>query len=164
MRLFILLFIILFFACSEQKQKQQSVQKQDSISFTESTFVKPEKPPFFYKELLKIQQQVIQHPQERLYREAYIINAYQENNNALISLGSARTKDPQSGIEINPAMAKRAALIDAKRWAVYGLLWLNNDFKPEFGKISEQYSGVFEELYSFNTNDSLIIAIATRVR
>ncbi|MCB0282694.1 MAG: hypothetical protein H6627_04865 [Calditrichae bacterium] len=164
MRIFFLIFLVFFMACSEKKQQPPSLQEQDSISFNESNFIKPEKSPFFYKELLKIQQQIIHNPRERIYREAYIVNAYIDNNNALISLGSARTKDPESGTEINPVMAKRAALIDAKRWAVYGLLWLNNDFKPEFGKISEQYSGVFKELYSFNHNDSLTIAIATRVR
>lgn len=165
MRLLILLFILsVVLGCSKSKKENDQAAADDSTKLKEISFTVPQRPAFFYEELHKIQQKIMHNPQSREFKEAYIYNAYIPDNNALISLGSARTKNPQSGTEITQALVKRAALVDAKRWAVYGLLWLNNDFQPDFGKISEIHEGVFQELYSFNSGDSLIIAIATPVR
>jgi hypothetical protein len=165
MRGLIFTLILLFlFSCSKPEQEYKVTQTQDNEQVTVSNFTAPDKPEFFYRELHKIQQKIMRNPASREFKEAFIYNAYIEDNNALISLGSARTKNPESGELITSSLVRRAALLDAKRWAVYGLLWLNNDFQPDFGKISETHQGVFQELYSFNSGDSLIIAIATPVR
>lgn len=154
---------LLFLSCKTEKTSEQKLSaKEDStvaISFNPPTLNDN-----YYRELFKYQQDIILNPESRLHKEKYIVNAYFTNNNTLISFGAGRKTNPNTQQTIAYPLVKRAALIDAKRWATYGLLWLNNDFKPDFGKIDAVHSGEAKEVYSFNVGDSLVIALASKVR
>ena len=152
------------FSCSKSEQESKTAEDIGNTSAGNASINVPAQPDEYYKNLLRLQLQVIKNPDSREAKEAFIHNAYFPDGNALITVGSARTVHPESGAPISRSLVKRAALLDAKRWAVYSLLWLNNDFQPDFGKISENFDGVFKEMYSFNSGDSLIIAIALNVR
>ncbi|KAA3612993.1 MAG: hypothetical protein D8M58_11825 [Calditrichaeota bacterium] len=160
--IFVLSFLLIF-ACTESgKQKENS--GDTGKSETADSFNPPDAKLEFLEKLYDIQMDIIQNPSSRAHKEKYIYNAYFDENNTLISFGNARLTNPQSGEKIATPLLKRAAIVDAKRWATYGLLWLNNDFEPDFGKISEVHQGLTKELGSFNKGDSLVVALATKVR
>ena len=161
--LMILSTLILFPACNEAGK-----QKENRAETTNTNAQTPFNPPKFERAFLEnlylAQMDIMKNPLSRAHKEKFILNAYIADKNTLISFGNARLKDPQTGNKIATPLIKRAALIDAKRWATYGLLWLNNDFKPDFGKIKGAHNGFIKEIATFNKGDSLIIAIASKVR
>ena len=146
----------------EKKPTQDTVQKIDSAQTV--TFNPPQLEENYYRELYKFQQEIIFNPESREKKERFIFNAYFADNNTLLSFGSARKTNPNTQQAIPYPLIKRTALVDAKRWGTYGLLWLNNDFKPNFGRISEVHKGETREVFSFDVGDSLIIALANKVR
>ena len=147
---------------SEQVQNKEPVFKKDSVAAV--TFNPPQLSDEYYRNLFKYQQNIILNPDSRDEKEEFITDAYFSKNKTLITFGCARRTNPKTNQPITQALIKRAALLDAKRWAAYGLQWIKNDFKPDFGEISEIYSGSTREVYSFDSGDSLVIALASEVR
>ncbi len=160
--LIILLAGFFLWSCNKPDEKKQDMIKV-TVPGTPADFVAPQLEKSFLANLYSVQMEITANPSSRLHKERYIFNAYLPDNNALVSFGNARLSNPQTGEKIAQALAKRAALVDAKRWASYGLLWLNNDFKPDFGKISTVNQGEIKELATFIKGDSLIVAIASKV-
>ena len=161
---YILLIIGVFlFSCKTEKVTDQDVSPKIDSTLT-TVFNPPTLTDEYYRELFKYQQNIIFNPDSREQKEKYIFNAYFADNNTLISFGSGRRTNPNTQQTIALSLVKRAALVDAKRWATYGLLWLTNDFKPDFGRISEIHYGETKEIYSFYVGDSLVIALASKVR
>jgi hypothetical protein len=163
----ILMGLLIFFSCKGEKQAKQE-QQPDTSKQVESnqpiTFNPPQLDENYYRELFQFQEEIILNPSDRKMKERYIFNAYFADNNTLLSFGSARKINPQTKQAIAYPLIKRAALLDAKRWGTYGLLWLNNDFEPDYGKIKGTNSGQTLEVFSFDKGDSLIIALANKVR
>jgi hypothetical protein len=149
-------------ACGKSDEKKQDIIKV-TVPGTPADFVAPQLDKSFLANLYTVQMEIITNPSSRLHKERYIFNAYLADNNALVSFGNARLTNPETGAEISRALAKRAALVDAKRWASYGLQWLNNDFRPDFGEISTINHGEIKELATFIKGDSLVVAIASKV-
>jgi hypothetical protein len=158
----ILLAGLFLWACGKSDEKKEDTVKI-TIPGTQVAFTPPKLDQPFLKSLYDVQMEIMNNPSSRLHKERFIFNAYLADNNALVSFGNARLTNPQTGAKISRALAKRAALVDAKRWASYGLLWLNNDFKPDFGEISTVNQGELKELATFIKGDSLIVAIASKV-
>ena len=149
-------------ACKSEKSVKQEINKTVDSSRAIS-FKPPKLDENYYRELFKYQQKIIQNPSGREEKERYIFNAFFPENNTLLSFGSARRTNPQTKQAIPYPLQKRAALIDARRWGTYGLLWINNDFRPDFGKISDIHTGETQEVYTFENGDSLIIVLANKV-
>jgi len=154
-------FLTLIACKSEESVKLEANKTVDSSRV--SSFKPPKLNDDYYRELLKYQQKIIQNPAGREEKERYIFNAFFPESNTLLSLGSARKTNPQNNQTIPYPLQKRAAMIDARRWGSYGLLWINNDFKPDFGKISNVHSGETQEVYTFEKGDSLILVLANKV-
>ena len=158
----ICLFILILYSCkSEQTQSVKSVTPKDSVvsvSFNPPTLTEQD-----YRELFQYQQNIIVNPDSREEKEQFIQKAYSPAKNTLITFGCARKINPETKQPIAHALIKRAALLDSKRWASYGLLWIKNDFQPDFGKITEINSGLAQEVFSFDSGDSLVIALASKV-
>jgi len=159
-----ILMIFLIVYCTDKKNNTESSIGKVKKAVDSTVFKTPQVSETFLQELYQIQEEILINPASRKHKEAFIINAYRPDENALITFGSAAHVNPKTGEVITAALVKRAALLDAHRWSAYGLLWLNNDFKPDFGKISELHKGNYRELGSFIKGDSTIIAIATNVR
>ena len=161
----IIAFLIVLSCKTEKSVKQETVETADSAASSQvaEAFNPPDLADDYYRELFKYQQEIVRNPDSREKKEHYIFNAYFPENNALLSFGSARKTNPQTKQAISYPLQKRAALIDARRWGTYGLLWINNDFKPDFGKISDMHSGETQQVYSFESGDSLIIVLANKV-
>lgn len=158
----LILISILLFSCKTEKVADQNVvMKKDTV--LTASFNPPDLSEDFYRELYKDQQNIIINQDNREQKEEYLHKAYFANNNTLITFGSARKINPATGQTINRAMIRRAALLDAKRWASYGLLWLKNDLKPDFGKINDINAVETKEIYSFDVGDSLVIVLANKV-
>lgn len=158
----IFLFILILYSCkSEQTQSIKSVIPKDSV--VSVSFTPPILTEQYYRELFQYQQDIIVNPDNQEKKEQFIQKAYSPENNTLITFGCARKINPETKQPIAHALVKRAALLDSKRWASYGLLWINNDFQPDFGKINEINSGLAQEVFSFDSGDSLVIALASKV-
>ncbi len=157
--------IILLLACNEREEQMESVAETDKTNKTEvpATFDPPKFEQDILENLYLTQMDIMHNPSSRAHKEKYISKAYIADKNTLITFGNARLTNPQTGNKISIALIKRAALLDAKRWASYGLLWLKNDFEPDFGKLNEVNKGVIKEIATFNKGDSLIVAIANKV-
>ena len=157
---------LIFFSCKAEKQEKE--EKQNTAEQVETNEPVAFKPPSldekYYRELFRFQEDIILNPANRKLKERYIFNAYFADYNTLITFGSARRINPETKQAIATPLIKRAALMDAKRWASYGLLWLNNDFQPDYGKIKGINSGETREVFSFDKGDSLVIALANKVR
>ena len=132
-------------------------------SSKKAVFAAPQLDEHYYRQLFRIQQDIALDPGNREKKEKFIFNAYFPEKNTLISFGSARKINPSTNQNIPYPLQKRAAVVDAKRWATYGLLWISNDFKPDFGKISDVHVGETQEVFSFESGDSLIIVLANKV-
>jgi len=161
--IFILSTILLLVSCDEagkQKEKPDEANKEDLTI----PFDPPEFEQEFLESLYLIQMDIMKNPSSLTHKEKYISDAYIADRNTLVSFGNARNTNPETGTKIAPALVKRAAILDAKRWATYGLIWLNNNFEPDFGKIKDVYNTDTKEITSFNKGDSLIIAIASKVK
>ncbi len=154
--------IILLLACNERGEQKESVAETDKTEVT-ATFDPPKFEQDILENLYLAQMDIMTNPSSRAHKEKYISKAYIADKKTLITFGNARLTNPQTGNKISIALIKRAALLDAKRWASYGLLWLKNDFEPDFGKLNEVNKGVVKEIATFNKGDSLIVAIANKV-
>lgn len=158
----IVFYIIIIISCEAEKSPiPDAVQKTDSAKAI--SFNPPVLEETYYRKLYKFQQEIMLNPEDREKKERFIFNAYFAENNTLLSFGSARKTNPKTQQAIPYPLLKRAALVDAKRWATYGLLWINNDFKPDFGRINDIHSGESREVFNFDIGDSLIIALANKV-
>jgi hypothetical protein len=161
--LLLLATLMLLFSCDEADiQKEKVIETIDTNSIP--TFEPPTFEQAFLEQVYQTQMDVMQNPSSRTHREKYISEAYIEDANTLISFGNARLSDPKTGNKIATPLIKRAALLDAKRWASYGLLWIDNDFKSDFGNIKDVHKGLIKEIATFNRGDSLILAIASKVK
>ena len=158
--IFSICILFFLFACNEaEKQKDEIKTTNDPIPFNP-----PKLEQGFLEKLYFTQMEIMKNPTSRIHKEKYIFRAYIADRNTLISFGNAKSTNPSTGEKNSPALIKRAAFLDAKRWATYGLLWLNNDFQPDFGKIKDTHKGITQELLTFNKGDSLVIVIASKVR
>ena len=149
-------------ACKSEKQTgQESVAVADSVKAV--SFNPPALEDSYYREVFGYQQEITVNPESRQKKEQYLKNAYFPDNKTLLSFGCARKTHPETKQPIASPLQKRAALLDAKRWASYGLSWIENDYKPDFGKIAEISAGETVEVFSFDKGDSLVIVLANKV-
>ena len=109
------------------------------------------------QELIKIFQD------EKSFREDYCKRAYLKDYDLFISMGIGKLTNPQTGDPIPRHMARRAADLDARRWAGYGARWLSSDYEPPFGELNINFNKPVTVLEENVVGDSLFVFVATRM-
>ena len=107
------------------------------------------------QELIKISQE------DKELRKKYCDESFLGEQKLFISMGIGTLRNPKTGNAIPASLAERAANIDARRWASYGELWLNNNYEPPFGKLSKNFNRSLTVINKSVVGDSLFIFIAT---
>jgi len=107
------------------------------------------------QELIKISQD------DKELRKKYCEESYFEEHKLFISMGIGVLKNPETGEPIPHHMAEKVANIDARRWAIYGETWLENDYEPPFGKINAFFQRTVTVINKSIVGDSLFIFVAT---
>jgi hypothetical protein len=107
------------------------------------------------QELIKISQD------DRDLRKKYCDHSYFKKENLFISMGIGSLINPETGEAIPHHLAERAATLDARRWAGYGELWLNNDYEPNFGKLNAKIKGTITVIDQTVVGDSVFVFVAT---
>ena len=156
--IFVFLAVTLLLYCTEKPSADAPAN-----TAVPASFAIPEIEEDNLKRLFEDQLRIMRFPDNPEYRKIFITQAYFKPENALVTFGTARKSHPQTGNPVNTALLKRAALLDARRWAAYSLQWIENVHSPDFGKIQTESAGVFKEINTFSFGDSLVIAIATKV-
>jgi hypothetical protein len=100
---------------------------------------------------------------EKSFREDYCKRAYLEKHDLFISMGIGRLTNPETGQPIPLHLVRRAADLDARRWASYGEQWLSADYEPPFGELKSGFNKPVTPLKENIVGDSLFIFIATRM-
>jgi len=159
---FIAIFLLIMF-CEDTEQHSQNFTNKDSVSF-ETGFTVPSLDSKFLEELYAYQMKILLNPDDNSSKAEFISKAYIKEKNVLITFGNAKKINPKTGEQISPALIKRAAILDAKRWAAYGINWIKNGTEIQFGKINEIYQGLNKEIYTFQKGDSLIVTLASKVQ
>ena len=107
------------------------------------------------QELIKISQD------DKALRKNYCDQSFLEKDNLFISMGIGSLKNPETGESIPQHLAERVANIDARRWASYGEMWLNNNYEPSFGKLQSNFKRTVTVIDKTVIGDSLFVFIAT---
>ncbi len=154
--------MIAVFSCKQERTPKNAAQ-MDSSLIVNTVFSVPDISEETLQELFDLQQKVNNNPGNLEYRKQLISKSYYKDNNALITFGCARKTHPATGKNIAQALLKRAAAVDAKRWAAYGQTWILNNYMPDFGKLNSTFGGMNREITSFNSGDSLVIAFAHNI-
>ena len=162
MKLILLCLIVLIFSCKQEKT-EKSIENIDSSISRDITFSIPDISEESLHELFELQLRVNKNPTKLAYRKQLVEKSHFQENNALITFGCARMTHPVTGQKVAQALLKRAAIIDAKRWAAYGQTWILNNYMPDFGKLNSTFNGINQQIISFNRGDSLVIAFAHKL-
>lgn len=163
-------FFILIMSCGEKSDRQagDTATETDTLAVTaqESSPSRSFRvPDLSDDELVEIYeaQELIKIEQDKLdLRREYVTRAYRADYGVFVSMGIARTLNPETGMPIPDHLALRAARIDAMRWALYGTTWLSNDYQPAFHTIQGNLNQRVEVLDTANVGDSLFLFIATK--
>jgi hypothetical protein len=107
------------------------------------------------QELIKISQD------DKALRKKYCDQSYLEKEKLFISMGIGSLINPKTGEAIPHHMAERVANLDARRWASYGEMWLNNDYEPSFGKLKSNFKRTVTVVDKTVIGDSLFVFVAT---
>lgn len=162
MKLTIITLAIILFSCEHEKAPSIIPAVDSSKNLIVEISI-PEISDEVLKEIFDLQLKVNRNPTHIEFRKQLIARSYFMQSNTLITFGCARKSHPKSGQQINLALLKRAATIDANRWAAYSTEWINNNYMPDFGKLNSNFNGMNQQISSFDYGDSLVIAFAYKI-
>ena len=158
----IILLIPMLLGCYDDKPKEATklnTKTQNPITLTASKIPKLSSDylvsVYENQELIKIS-----HDDKNL-RKNYCEQSFLEKERLFISMGIGSLKNPETGESIPQHMAARVANLDARRWASYGEMWLNNDFEPSFGKLKSNFKRTVTVVDQTVIGDSLFVFVAT---
>jgi hypothetical protein len=154
--------IALFSSCYDEKPreaKRLNTKIQNPVSLTSSKI--PDLSSDYLvtvyenQELIKISQD------DKELRKKYCDQSHLEKQNLFITMGIGSLRNPETGEPIPQHMAERVANLDARRWASYGEMWLNNNYEPSFGKLKSNFKRTVTIIDQTVIGDSLFIFVAT---
>ena len=160
--IFTIFCFILLWGCSEEKPKEAKnfdVQNLNTVALTS-----PKTPNYSSDYLVTVyeNQELIKITQEDIeLRKEYCDKAYLKEQNLFITMGIGSLRNPKTGEAIPKSQAERVANIDARRWASYGEMWLNNNYEPSFGKLSKNFTRSVTVINKSVVGDSLFVFVAT---
>ena len=158
---YILFLTILIFACKEEKSAYEDPPLE--IEEMSTTFAEriPQIDNDFKVKIYELQERIkIEQNNSKLIKQ-YCQTAFNVDKNILISMGIGTKINPRTGKRITLPMYERAAMLDAKRWALYGEKWLNTNFQPAFGEIKGNFARNAEVIDKVVVGDSLFLYLAT---
>ena len=160
-----LIFFILtaiFWSCkSETKTETEAMQQISAETSSGSVNTLPQLPDEYFVGIYETQELIKIFQDDKSYRESYCQQAYLKDRKLFISMGIGRLTNPETGQPIARQMARRAAALDARRWAAYGETWLENNFDPPFGKLNKFFNRSVTTLNENVVGDSLFVFIGT---
>ena len=158
----IIICLIIIIGCSEEKPKEAKnfdVKNLSTVALTSSKIPNLSSDylvsVYEKQELIKISQE------DKKLRKNYCDESFLEKQNLFISMGIGSLRNPKTGDAIHNSQAERVANIDARRWASYGEMWLNNNYEPSFGKLSKNFNRSVTVINKSVVGDSLFIFVAT---
>ena len=154
--LIVLLIWFVFASCTEDPKPAVENPKNESVQNQLPTLSDE-----YLTRLFELQEMIRIFPEDRDFRQEYIEHCYLKDKGLFISLGFGTLHDPQSGNPIMEQYYRRAARIDAARWAAYGKSWLTNELEPPFGKLETTQIMTGQELRTTVLGDSLFLFMAT---
>lgn len=166
---FLMSSLLIISGCKKEKEseepivEEQTVQAEDAVE-SEAVFTAPELSEIDFDALADLQKQISNQPENRSLRGTFLEKAYFKSNKALVTIGVGRLTHPETGQPLSRAMVKRAAQLDANRWAAYGLSWIKNDLNPDFGNVDTTFQGLQNVLLSYDKGDSLYLAVANEIQ
>jgi hypothetical protein len=163
------IFFLICLGCKKTAEKEPGIDEKHELTSDDATqsisqFSPPQMSEVNFDEVLELQFQIIAQPQDRSIRSKYLSKTYFKKNKALVSIGVARLRHPESGSPISRALVRRAARVDANRWASYGSSWIANGLAPDYGQLDTLFQSFQTEILSFNRGDSLYLAIASEIK
>lgn len=155
-----LLFMTLV-SCDKPQSDTESLQQSKVENSMTETVQPPQVTMAEMTALISLQIQIMREPEKRQFRIDYC-NYSASNPNWFITAGAGRVKNPETGVPIPMRLARRAAQLDAARWALYAKTWSENDFDKSFGELSGQLTEPQQLINESVANDSLIVIMAFR--
>jgi hypothetical protein len=156
------LSLVEFFGCSNEKPKEAENFDPKTLSTVDLTSTKiPDLSSDYLVSVYEKQELIKISQEDKALRKQYCDQSYLREHKLFISMGIGKLTNPQTGETIPSSMAERAAIIDAKRWASYGELWLTNDYETPFGKLSKNFQRTVTVINKSVVGDSLFVFMAT---
>ena len=164
LKYFILFTLFVFVSCKQNRPADVEVEELShtaeelSQSFSDRI---PQINDAFKVNLYELQEKIKINPDDIELRKQFCQSAFSEDKMVMITMGIAKLKNPESGEIINRGMVERAALIDAKRWAMYGSNWLMFNYEPAFKEIQGNYTRNSQVIDKVEVGDSLFLYLAS---
>jgi len=158
---FIILFT-LFWGCYEEKPKEAtklSTKTKSPVTLAASKI--PNLSSDYLVSVYENQELIKISHEDKDLRKKYCDQSFLENERLFISMGIGSLKNPQTGESIPQHLAERVANLDARRWASYGEMWINQDYEPPLGKLKSNFKRTVTVVDKTVIGDSLFVFVAT---
>lgn len=162
MKKFLIILLFILFSCA-QEEAPKFLSQIDSAQIENNSSKLPPLSESELRELFNLQLRVNKNPADIERRKELLSKSYFPGSSIIITFGCARQTHPKTGQKISTALLKRAARIDANRWAAYSNEWLKNNYMPDFGKLNSTFTCNDQQISSFTYGDSLVIAYAYKI-
>ncbi len=160
-KIFSILLAVLFLMSACKKENPPKKIPQPPAAQSDTLFRAPILEQSYLEQIRQAQQQIVRHPKDKTARAAFLKIAYLPMRHMLVTVGAGRQL--KEGTALPRGLVKRAALLDAKRWAAYGKAWLIYKNETDFGKLNTYYKGYSKTMPTFTRHDSLFIPIVLRI-
>ena len=162
--IFIIISLLAYTGCKSEKgsETEEIIQTPGESSSTTSPSM-PQLSDDYYVSIYEAQEMIKIYPEDRSFREKYGQQAYLKDHHLFISMGIGRLKNPENGRQIPKHLAERAAIMDARRWASYGEIWLKDNYDPPFGKLEHYFNRPQSVIKRSVVGDSLFVFMATTI-
>ena len=164
LKYYIIISLIFLISCKQDRpadvETEELSQTAEELSQSFSDRI-PEINDDFKVNLYELQEKIKIYPNDVELRKQFCQSAFSEDKMVLITMGIAKSKNPDSGEILNRGMVERAAQIDAKRWAMYGTNWLMYNYEPAFTEIKGNFVRKTQVVDKIEVGDSLFLYLAS---
>jgi hypothetical protein len=154
--------VAILYSCYEEKPREATrleTHPKDAVTLTASKI--PDLSSDYLVSVYENQELIKISEDNKELRKMYCEQSFLEKENLFISMGIGSLRNPETGEAIPQHLAERVANIDARRWASYGEMWLNNDYEPSFGKLQSNFKRTVTVIDKTVIGDSLFVFVAT---
>lgn len=156
--------VMLMMNCAKEKESETEEMQQTPAEMSQATAPgMPQLSDDYYVGIYEAQELIKIFNNDKSFRQDYCKRAYLKEYGLFISMGIGRLKNPETGQPIPQHLARRAADLDARRWAGYGEQWLSANFEPPFGELKASFNKTVTPLGENIVGDSLFVFIATHL-
>jgi len=160
----IIIFVALWACYDEQPREATKLDTNTSNAVTLTSSKIPELSSDYLVSVYENQELIKIAQEDKALRKVYCDQSHLVKEKLFISMGIGSLVNPQTGEAIPHHIAERVANLDARRWASYGEMWLNNDYEPPFGKLKSNFKRTVTVVDQTVVGDSLFVFIATSLQ